>query len=88
MMMLLVFIRILILGSFDGGVEGSDESEEGGIVMVLISLLVKGLMRVIDAFSKNSVLSVKGLTTTVDFFRVQCVCPSEDAIMMRFSSIS
>ena len=86
--MLLVFIRILILGSFDGGVEGSDKSEEEGIVMVLISLLVKRLMRVIDAFSKNSVLSVKELTTTVDFFRVQCVCPSEDVIMMRFSSIS
>ena len=76
-----------MLGSFDGVVEGSGESKEGGIVMVLISLLVKGLMGVIDEFSKTSVLSVKGLTTTVDF-RVQCVCPSEDAIMMRFSSIN
>ena len=53
--------------------EGSGKSEVGGIVIVLISLLVKGLMVVIGAFSKTFVLSVKGLTTTVDFFRVQCV---------------
>ena len=51
-----------------GGVgEGSGESEVGGIVILLISLLVKGLIVAIVAFSKSSVLS-KGLTTTVKFF--------------------
>ena len=80
MMLLLAFTRILMLGSLDGadegsgGVgEGSGESEVGGIVIVLISLLVKGLIVAIVAFSKISVLSVKGLTTTVAFFLVQCV---------------
>ena len=72
-MLLLAFTRILILGSYHGVGEGFGKSEVGGIVIVLISLLVKGLMVVIGAFRKTSVLSVKGLTTTVEFFHVQCV---------------
>ena len=57
------------VGEGSGGVgEGSGESEVGGIVIVLISLLVKGLMVAISAFSKYSVLSMKGLTTIVEFF--------------------
>ena len=74
MMLLLAFTRILMLGSFDGvgegsgGVgEGSGESEVGGIMISLISLLVKGLIVAIVTFSKNSMLS-KGLTTPVNFF--------------------
>ena len=37
-----------MLGSFDDNVVGSGESEEVGIVLVLISLLVKGFTGVID----------------------------------------
>ena len=53
---------------YDGVGEGSGESEVKGIVIVLISLLVKGLIVAIVAFSNTYVLSVKGLTTTVEFF--------------------
>ena len=59
--------------SSDGGGEMSIESEVRGVVMVLILLLVKELTAAIFALSNTSVLSVKGLTTTVEFFLVQWV---------------
>ena len=69
-----------MLGFVDGvgessndGDEMSVESEVRGIVMMLMLLLVKGLTAAIFALSNTSVLSVKGLTTTVEFFLVQWV---------------
>ena len=57
----------------NGGDERSVESEVRGVVMMLMLLLVKGLTVAIFALSNTSVLSVKGLTTTVEFFLVQRV---------------
>ena len=82
MMLLFAFTRIVMLGfvggvgggfggvgeSSNGGDEISVESEVRGVVMVLMLLLVKGLTAAIFALSNTSVLSVKGLTTTVEFF--------------------
>ena len=39
--------------------------------MVVMSLLVNGFTAAIFEFNKTSVLSVKGLTTTEEFFLVQ-----------------
>ena len=57
----------------NGGNEISVESEGRGGVMVLMLLLMNGLTAAIFALSNTSVLSVKGLTTTVQFFLVQWV---------------
>ena len=54
--------------SSNGGDEISVESEGRGGVMVLMLLLVKGLTAAIFALSNTSVLFVKGLTTTIEFF--------------------
>ena len=59
--------------SSNDGDEISVESEVRGVVMMLMLLLVKGLTVAIFALSNTSVLSVKGLTTTVEFFLVQRV---------------
>lgn len=61
--------------SSNGGDEMSVESEVRGVVTVLMLLLlfVKGLTAAIFALRNTSVLSVKGLTTTVEFFLVQWV---------------
>ena len=82
MMLLLAFTRIVMLGfvgGVGGGFGGVGESSNGGdelsvefevreVVLMLMLLLVKGLTVAIFALSNTSVLSVKGLTTTVEFF--------------------
>ena len=87
MMLLFAFTRIVMLGfvvSVGGGVGGigeisnsgdeiSVESDGRGRVMVLMLLLINGLTAAIFALSNTSVLSVKGLTTTVELFLVQWV---------------
>ena len=66
-----------MLGFVDGVGERSNgvgemyvESEVRRVVMVLMLLLVKGLTVAIFGLSNTSMLSVKRLTTTVDFFLV------------------
>ena len=79
MILLLAFTRIVMFGSVIGveggfcgeGVEISGESDVRGGVMVVMLLLVKGFTEAIFEFNKTSVLSVKGLTTTEEFFLVQ-----------------
>ena len=53
------------------GEEITVESDRRGGVMVVMSLLVNGFTAAIFEFNKTSVLSVKGLTTTEEFFLVQ-----------------
>ena len=67
----------LMLQSFDGEVGGSDDSEEDMILFdLLLSLLLKGLILVVDEFRTTSVSSLNdlnGLVIAVDFFLVQWV---------------
>ena len=53
------------------GEEITVESDRRGGVMVVMSLLANGFTAAIFEFNKTSVLSVKGLTTTEEFFLVQ-----------------
>ena len=78
MMMLLAFTRILILESFDVDIGGSGESVEGGISLLLLSLLLDRLTGAMEAFRWTSISLVKELTTALELVRVQCVCPLED----------
>ena len=85
MMLLFAFTRIVMLGFVvgvgggSGGVgiisSGGEEiyvvSDGRGWVMVVMLLLMNGFTAAIVEFSNTSVLSVKGLTTTEEFFLVQ-----------------
>ena len=75
--MWLVFTRILILQSFDGEIGGSGDSEEDVMLFVLLlSLLLKGLILVMDEFripSVSSLNDLNGLVIAVEFFLVQFV---------------
>ena len=55
------------------GEEITVESDRRGGVIVVILLLVNGFTAAIFEFNNTSVLSVKGLTTTEEFFLVQWV---------------
>ena len=85
MMLLFEFTRIVMLGFVvgvgggsggvgiisSGGEEISVVSDGRGGVMVVMLLLMNGFTAAIVEFSNTSVLSVKGLTTTEEFFLVQ-----------------
>ena len=85
MMLLLAFTRIVRFGFIIGvgggpggdgvifscGEEISVESDRRGGVMVVMLLLVNRFTAAIFEFNNTSVLSVKGLTTTEEFFLVQ-----------------
>ena len=51
MILFLAFTRILILESFDVDVGGFSEYVEGGISLLLLSLLLNGLTGAMETFS-------------------------------------